>query len=135
MEENPKTSQSEEETNQPEGFGFDYLNVTRILIGDKDVSDETLNVYLDLTRRSILNYCNISELPFELDYTLCQMCADVFRELMIKNNKGSVVGNISSMSEDGRSLSFGSGTEFLAGVEDRIAKTSELNRFKKLYRL
>ena len=115
---------------------FDYLGTVKILLGISDGSlDSVLQVYLSMTERSILNYCNIKELPSALDYTLCEMTADVYRENASKNKVGSVVGNVSSVSEDGRTVSFSSGAEIKASIEDRIARTSELNRYRKLYRV
>lgn len=115
---------------------FDYLSTVKILLGISDGSlDSVLQVYLSMTERSILNYCNIKELPSALDYTLCEMTADVYRENASKNKVGSVVGNVSSVSEDGRTVSFSSGTEIKASIEDRITRTNELNRYRKLYRV
>lgn len=115
---------------------FDYLGTVKILLGISDGSlDSVLQVYLSMTERSILNYCNIKELPSALDYTLCEMTADVYRENASKNKVGSVVGNVSSVSEDGRTVSFSNGAEIKASIEDRITRTNELNRYRKLYRV
>lgn len=116
---------------------FDYLGTVKILLGISDGTlDSVLQVYLSMTENSILNYCNIKELPSALDYTLCEMTADVYRENVSKNKVGSVVGSVSSVSEDGRTVSFSNGTEIKASIEDRITKrTHELNRYRKLYRV
>lgn len=115
---------------------FDYLSSVKILLGISDESvDIILRVYLSMTRNSILNYCNIKELPSALDFTLCQMTADVYRENVSKNKVGSVVGSVSSVSEDGRTVSFSNASEIKASIEDRITRTHELNRYRKLYRI
>ena len=116
---------------------FDYLGTVKILLGISDGTlDSVLQVYLSMTEQSILNYCNIDKLPSALDYTLCEMTADVYRENASKNKVGSVVGSVSSVSEDGRTVSFSNGTEIKASIEDRITKrTHELNRYRKLYRV
>lgn len=115
---------------------FDYLSTVKILLGISDESvDIILHVYLSITRNSILNYCNIKELPSALNFTLCQMTADVYRENISKNKVGSVVGSVSSISEDGRTVSFSNATEIRASIEDRITRTHELNRYRKLYRI
>lgn len=115
---------------------FDYLSMVKVLLGIADGSkDAELNVYIDMTRQSILNYCNRSDLPEELNYTLCQMCADTYRDIANSRAKGEVTGNVSSVSEDGRSVSFSSGAELKTAIEDRVTRTTELNRFKKLYRV
>lgn len=115
---------------------FDYLSTVKILLGISDESvDIILHVYLSITKNSILNYCNIKELPSALNFTLCQMTADVYRENISKNKVGSVVGSVSSISEDGRTVSFSNATEIRASIEDRITRTHELNRYRKLYRI
>ncbi len=115
---------------------FDYLGTVKILLGISDGTlDNVLQVYLSMTESSILNYCNIKELPSALNYTLCEMTADVYRENVNKNKVGSVVGNVSSVSEDGRTVSFSNGSEIKASIEDRITRTNELNRYRKLYRV
>ncbi len=115
---------------------FDYLSTVKTLLGISDESvDIILHVYLSITRNSILNYCNIKELPSALNFTLCQMTADVYRENISKNKVGSVVGSVSSISEDGRTVSFSNATEIRASIEDRITRTHELNRYRKLYRI
>jgi hypothetical protein len=63
------------------------------------------------------------------------MVADVYRDNQKSNSNNSVVGNISTISEDGRSVSFTNGVELRTSIEDRIARTTELKRFKKLYRV
>lgn len=116
---------------------FDFLSTLKILLGIKDDTlDEILQIHLSMTKQAILNYCNIKELPSALNFTLCEMTADVYRENDKKNKVGSVVGNVSSVSEDGRTVSFSNGAEVQASIEDRITKrTHELNRYRKLYRV
>lgn len=115
---------------------FDYLSTVKILLGISDESvDIILRVYLSMAKNSILNYCNIKKLPSALDFTLCQMTADVYRENVSKNKVGSVVGSVSSISEDGRTVSFSNATEIRALIEDRVTRTHELNCYRKLYRI
>ena len=115
---------------------FDYLSNVKLLLGiSNDNSDEILRLYISITINEILNYCNISELPSALNYTLCQMVADSYRDNLKNNATNSVVGNVSSISEDGRSVSFTNGTEIKTDIADRITRTQELNRYRKLYRI
>lgn len=115
---------------------FDYLGVVKTFLGiTTEEKDGELSVYVELTKRSVLNYCNLSSLPSALDFTVCQMTADTYRDITQSRITGDVAGNVSSISEDGRSVSFSSGTEFKTAVEDKISRTTELNRYKKLYRL
>ena len=115
---------------------FDYLKVVKVLLGINNESiNEILQVYIAQAEQGILNYCNIDELPSALHYTLCQMVADLYRENTALNKSGTVVGNVSSISEDGRSVSF-SGVESLkTQLNDRISRLTELNRYRKLYRI
>lgn len=116
---------------------FDYLATVKVLLGITDTSkDSILEVYIGLTKQSILNYCNRSDLPEALNYTLCQICADTYRDTTAKASGAVVSGAVSSISEDGRTVSFSNSLDLIkTAAEDRIAHTTELNRYKKLYRL
>ena len=115
---------------------FDYLSTVKVLLGiDGTEKDAALTVYIAMTRQTILNYCNRHDLPGALNYTLCQMTADTYRDITASLNTGTVSGNVSSISEDGRSVSFSSGSEFKTAIEDKVSRTAELNRYKLLYRL
>ena len=123
----------------PEGSSeteFDYLSTVKVLLGiGGEELDAVLPVYISMVKQSILNYCNIWELPEELNYTLCQMTADTYRDVTAGQSNGEIKGNVLSVSEDGRSVSFGNGAEFKTALADRITRTTELNRFKRLYRI
>lgn len=115
---------------------FDFLSTLKILLGIKDEKlNDILLIYLSLTKEKILNYCNVSELPSALNFTLCQMTADIYREQNAINNNGQVVGNVSSISEDGRSVSFAGIDSIKASIEDKISRTTELNHYRKLFRI
>lgn len=119
-----------------EEIEFDYLSNVKLLLGISDGNaDEILQLYISITTNEILNYCNISELPSALNYTLCQMVADTYRDNLKNNSTQKVVGNISSISEDGRSVSFTNGSEIKTAIDDRIARTTELKRYRKLFRI
>ena len=114
---------------------FDYLSTVKVLLGiDGTEKDAALAVYIAMTRQTILNYCNRSDLPEALNFTLCQMCADTYRDITAGQASGEVRGNVSSISEDGRSVSFSSGTEFKTAIEDKVSRTAELKRYKLLFR-
>ena len=115
---------------------FNFLGTTKVLLGISDESkDAILQIYLDLVEQSILNYCNIFELPSALNYTLCSMTADFYRENEMNTKSGEVVGKVSSITEDGRSVAFTNGSELKASIDDRIYKLKELNSYRKLYRV
>jgi len=114
---------------------FDFLGKVKMLLGKSDLNDEFLQMYIDLTRQSILNYCNINTLPSELNYTLCMMVVDTINEKNVSRGTGKVVGNVSSVSEDGRTVSFTNGSEFKVAIDNKISSVNELKMFKRLYRL
>jgi len=116
---------------------FDFLAVTKTILGISNDSsfDIILQTYISMTIQTVLNYCNISELPSALNYTVCQMTAETYREITSKNNAGEVVGTVHSISEGGRSVSFGDSSEFQVAIDNRVSHKTELNRYKKLFRL
>lgn len=120
-----------------DGDEFDFLAVTKTLLGlsSNDSFDTILQTYISMTIQTVLNYCNINELPPALNYAVCQMTAEAYREIVSKNNTGEVVGNVHSISEGGRSVSFGDSSEFRVAIEDKVSHKIELNRYKKLFRL
>ena len=122
--------------NEIEEREFDFLSTIKVMLGISDESaDAILRIYIQTVSQSILNYCNISELPSALNFILCQMVVDIYNDMKSRSSTGSVVGNVQSISEDGRTVSFTNGSEFKTVIEDRIAKTRELNRYKKLFRV
>lgn len=124
------------ETSTNDKMEFDYAKVIKMLLGDNfKIEDEILLVYIDITKQSILNYCNIDTLPPSLNYTLCNMVCELIIEKSKSSKYGQIVGNVSSVSEDGRTVSFSTGVEFKTSMEDKISKTKELNRYRELYRL
>lgn len=115
---------------------FDFLSNIKLLLGiSDDKTDGILQLYISITKNEILNYCNISELPSALNYTLCEMVVNAYRDNQKNNATSSVVGNVASISEDGRSVSFTNGSEIKTAIQDRITKTTELNRYRKLFKV
>lgn len=115
---------------------FDFLSTVKKLLNIKNEDmDDILLVHIDIARNSILNYCNINSLPSALNYTLCQIVVDAYLQNRNKTDSGKVVGNVSSISEDGRSVSFTNGAEFQSTVNDIIGGLNELKRYRKLYRV
>lgn len=115
---------------------FDFLSTVKTLLNIRDNNmDSILLIHIDIAKNSILNYCNINDLPSALNYTLCQIVVDAYLQNRNKTDNGKVVGNVSSISEDGRSVSFTNGTEFQSTVNDIIGGMNELKRYRKLYRI
>jgi hypothetical protein len=120
-----------------DGDEFDFLAVTKTILGISNDSsfDIILQTYISMTIQTVLNYCNISELPSALNYVVCLMTAETYREVVSKNNVGEVVGAVNSISEGGRSVSFGGTSDFKVAIEDKVSHRTELNRYKKLFRM
>lgn len=115
---------------------FDFIGTVKYLIGDRKIDNNILPLYIDLTKQSILNYCNISELPSALYFLTCKLCAEtIIENSKISNNE--VTGQVASITEDGRTVTFAnSSTEQYANViNNKISHLVELNRYKKLYRI
>lgn len=95
------------------------------------VSDSLLSLYIDIIHQRILNYCRRKDFPEALKFTACQMVV----EMLVENQ--TTLGDdsrISSISEGDRTVSFNT-----AGVtiqaDEKISKKSELNEYRKLYRI
>lgn len=114
---------------------FNYSDTIKILLKNKEVDEGILLTCLDMTIQSILNYCNLNELPSALNLLVCKICAETIIELSISNDTAKIVGNVSSISEDGRTVSFTNGSEFKVSVDDKITHLKELNRYRKLFRI
>ena len=119
---------------------FNYLGKIKNLLSLTDSSEDIyLTVMLDLAKEAVLDYCNLSELPSALNYTLCQIVADSYIESKAKigGNNSKITGDISSISEDGRTVSFinNSSTALQNIINNKIENRTILNRYKKLYRI
>lgn len=115
---------------------FQYLDNVKLLLNIKDDTlDNVLTFYIDTTIQSILNYCNISDLPSDLNYIVCTMTADTYREVVLTNKTGEVVGNVKKITEGDRTVDFGESSRFKILIDNRVSKVKELNRFRRLFRL
>lgn len=121
------------------GGSFDYLWTLKKLLGSKDDSlDDVLLVYIDIAKDSIMNYCNIREVPPALKRTVCVLAYNVYKDVEGRNAVGGIVGNVSRIDEDGRSVSFATAADSYAiqvAANNRVKLLTELNRYKKLYRV
>lgn len=116
---------------------FDYISTIKAMLGiTVNDYDSILQLYVDLTKQAILNYCNIFELPSALDYTLCQIVVDEYRRNNLANETGKVVGNVTRVEEDGRVVAFSESPSYLSSsIRNNLPYIRQLNRFKKLYRV
>ena len=93
-----------------------------------DEQDALLEIFIDMTVQSVLNYCNISALPAELRYVVCNMVVGMYKDMVGESN-----APISSISEAGSSVSFA--TNMLQSrIDDSIKNMTQLNRFRQPYR-
>ena len=102
-------------------LGLDVTDITK---------DIPLQFALDDTTDSILNYCNLSELPKALETTAYQMAIDLYRNES-PGEESTPLGTVSSISAGDTSTSFKSPTtEF----KDHLLKDykAQLKRYRKL---
>ena len=115
----------------------EILLIVKALLNITDEEkDGIFNLYIGIVIQQILNYCNISSLPEELKYTAAQMVVDIVNEAGVKVKIMSGE-NVSSVGEDGRSVSFTSPADALKATtlaDDRLSRLKELNKFKQLYK-
>ncbi|WP_330370828.1 head-tail connector protein [Lachnoclostridium phytofermentans] len=92
--------------------------------------DIPLQFALDDTQDTILNYCNLKELPVALETTAYRMAMDLYRNES-PGEESTPLGTVSSISEGDASTSFKSPTtEF----KDHLLKDykAQLRRFRKV---
>ena len=85
------------------------LEVTKLknLLGTvSDEKDTVLQFILDDVEETILNYCNIDELPEGLVNTAYRMAMDIYRNENIGSEEGSS-GDITSIKEGDTTVNFG----------------------------
>ena len=105
---------------------------------DDDTQDELLMVYIESTIQQVLNYCNLVELPWQLYDTIARMVTLAYKEAV----GGMVIegtGAVSSITEDGRTVSFDVSSQLLGAAGARVADIfpsfiTELSKFKRLYK-
>lgn len=124
-----------------ESTAFDCLSVVKTILGFTDTSkDDLLSTYIEITRQTILNYCNLTVIPSALNYTFAIMVVDLYRDIYNRNKtiNNVATGNISVIEEDGRKVQFDYSTDsssVYTTVEEKVSKSQELKRYRKLYRV
>ncbi len=116
------------------------LKTVKTLLGISDESkDEILKLVIKETEQRILNYCNLNVLPPELRLTAARMTAELYTESRIGealDDPDSAV--VSSVSEGGRTVTLSMSARIASmtrAADEKISKMTELNRFKRLYKL
>lgn len=99
-------------------------------IADADVSqDDSLEFIIEDVRETILNYCNLEELPKGLANTAYRMAIDLYR--CDRPGEGSAPVNVSSISRGDTSTSFTSAADALSGGLLKDYR-EQLNRYRKI---
>jgi hypothetical protein len=119
---------------------FDYMSPIKMLLGIEDEKhDVILNYYLNRIVQYILNYCNRSDLPPELNYVVCEMVVELFNNTQgsLDDNGNLKTGNVASVTEDGRTVEFSNNlTSATVLLNETLSnRKRELNKFKKVYKL
>lgn len=100
-------------------------DIVKVKLGGCIRSEPLLKITVDEIEQTILNYCNINEIPKELTYTFANMVVDLFRyeDEFIKATTVSVegeeeeaepdvnTGNINSIRVGDTTITFGSGSD------------------------
>lgn len=80
------------------------LAYMKVLLGISGTTqDSALNLVLTLTGQKTLNLTRQTEMPEELDAIVAEMAADAYKA---GSNTGEVVGSVSSVSDNGQSVSY-----------------------------
>src|SRR5690606_3368532 len=100
------------------GAKMERLEKLKLILGIKgNDEDDLLNYLLESTEQKILNYCNLKELPAELENVLIEMTANKYR-----NHSGAKSINIGDTS-----VTFGDDSNDIS-KEHKV----QLNRFRRL---
>ena len=100
-------------------------DIVKVKLGADTPSEPLLKITVDEIEQTILNYCNINEIPKELTYTFANMVVDLFRyeDEFIKATTISAegeeeevepdvnTGNINSIRVGDTTITFGSGSD------------------------
>ena len=97
---------------------------------DNDSKDFLLEFTLEDVEQIIKDYCNIKEVPGELNNTALRMAVDLYRNENLGEEESSL-GSVSSISEGDTSVSYRSS---VSEFKDTLTKDYkvQLNRYRKL---
>lgn len=103
-----------------------------------DGENEILEILIDEVRDYILNYCNIKEVPAELNSAWISLVCQKYlqNKLAFGDIEGIENGNISSISEGETSISYDNNNSSIARMQkliDKLGKAeNQLVRFRKV---
>lgn len=107
----------------------EILEICKVLLQNK-IDDVRLSLFVDIVYQKILNYCNREDFPEALKYVAAQMVVDLITDNQVVNGN---ISSLKSIEEDGRKVEFNV-DNIMTATEEKVLKTTELNRYKKLYR-
>lgn len=121
------------------------LSKLKLFLGlSSDKDDEYLTLLLDISKQEILNYCNLWELPKELELVWVIMAADLYNELQdkkhVSDSQEEGVGAVASIKEGDRTVSFETSnasktvSQIQRAAGEYVSKLTQLNRFRLPYR-
>ncbi|PEL12672.1 phage head-tail connector protein [Bacillus sp. AFS017336] len=103
--------------------------LVKILLGVSDSSKNAIiNFYIESVTQKILNYCNITELPEELESIVVEKVVAIMKNLIASEGNGPVkkITRGDTVIEYGTSNSDSSGSVILDDVK------SQLNKFRRV---
>lgn len=105
------------------------------LLGIDDTTQDTaLRFVLDDVVETILNYCNLDELPAGLENTAYRMAVDIYRNEGV-GSSSVPAGTVSSIKEGDTTVSFSSQTSESYYTESVLKNyAAQLHRYRRLIR-
>lgn len=111
---------------------IDKIDSIKTLLGSASPNEEVIMYWLQSTKQYILNYCNLNELPKELETILIEMTC--LRIRYNTNGVGAGVKNIASVNDGSQSVSYAlAGQRSFSSDDDLLNQyKTQLNRFRRL---
>lgn len=105
----------------------------KLLLPNIQVDDDRASLLYDMTVQSVMNYCNLTEFPAELESTVISIVAELYSDIMTAPTLD--MANIASIDEGSRKVSFRTSNTYGFNIEDILVKKKELDKFKRLYKV
>ncbi len=112
------------------------INIIKSKLSNMPITDDQMTLAVEEVSQTIKNYCNIDEIPKELNFTLANMAIDLLRYELAMNNAtsgteptgGSInVGDISNLKIGDTSINLGNTNSVNSkALNSHVAKLDEL---------
>ena len=111
---------------------IDYTGSIKSLLGSASPKEDVIEYWVASTKQYILNYCNLKELPEQLNAILIEMTC--LRIRFNTNGIGTGVKNVSSVNDGSQSISYALTGQRSFSSDDELLNQykSQLNRFRRL---